>query len=161
MKKVVLLIFLFITSITVAQTEIKRPDSGVFLSQVGLNTVSQFSADNAPTQNVVFIQQTGLANFSKISSSGNNAISVTQNGDNNYVSLDTGNVSLIENIVQLGNNNSVTSSYGTYTASQVNSQIFQDGVGLSVLRIGTNSITENLKINMEGTGREIIIRSYQ
>ncbi|WP_410485566.1 hypothetical protein [Spongiivirga sp. MCCC 1A20706] len=160
MKKVLLLSFLVITTMMSGQNAEKRPDAGVFLPQVGLN-IGQFSADTTPTQNVVFIEQAGIANFTQINSSGLNAISVLQEGDNNFVSIDTGNVSLVESIVQRGSNNSITASYGTYNSAPVNSQIMQEGVGLSVLRIGTNSITENLKINMEGSGREVIIRSYK
>jgi len=160
MNKLLFFSFIFITATTFAQTGEKRPDAGIFLPQVGLD-VGQFSQGEVPTENVVFIQQTGLANFTQINSFGINAISVNQEGNDNYVSIDTGNVSLVESIVQRGNNNSVISSYGNYTAAEVNSTIVQEGVGLSVLRIGTNSITEKIRINMEGTGREIIIKSYQ
>ncbi len=41
-----------------------------------------------------------------------------------------------------------------------NSQVVQKGTNLRVEKYGTNSIGANMKINMDGTNRTVIIRNF-
>ncbi len=120
-------------------------------------------ARNASISNGVFIQQIGEENIARIATSTNSnglaRIDLLQNGDNNYADIVDTSDEFYKNIVQNGDGNRVL-DYSLPSDLSTNFQLLQSGDNLSLEKFGTNSLTEDIKVNMSGSARTVIIRSF-
>ncbi|GAA3585608.1 hypothetical protein [Snuella lapsa] len=112
------------------------PKSEITLQQVGdYNTIHAFS-----THVSADIKYYQVGNFNNIESV--NAIA-----------------DVSEELIQEGNNNAVYSyAYGNVTYD--NFKLLQKGDDLLLERFGVNSLSNNIKIKMQGTAKTLVIRSF-
>ncbi|MEJ4088818.1 hypothetical protein [Galbibacter orientalis] len=110
--------------------------------------------------NSVNIQQVGHYNSIKVNYvSKNSSSELTQYGNSNKITQYKNSQTLNEKIYQKGTNNEVFEISNRPMESS-NSQVVQKGTNLRVEKYGTNSIGANMKINMDGTNRTVIIRNF-
>ena len=113
-----------------------------------------------PDTNGLFIEQVGNNNTVKSAVHADESLlNYLQIGNNNHINI-SANVRLLEeNIVQQGNNNRFLDA--VYSPNGTNlMQLQQHGNGLILEKTGTNSLSERMKIRMEGNNRTLIIRNF-
>ncbi len=112
------------------------------------------------TDNSIFISQTGRNNeISSTTSSESSDLKYFQRGDNNdiYVNLNADRIE--ETVLQNGNNNSVL-NFNSLQLKYHQGQIIQNGNNQNLTWYGGNSISEKLKITMEGNSQSVIVRNF-
>jgi hypothetical protein len=115
---------------------------------------------NVESGNILLISQVGLNNeaFVNVNSS-QSTVEVSQIGRDNFTDLSyTGN-NIQAMVKQNGEKNSVT-DYVLFAEEGLNTEITQNGTNLNVIKFGSNSITDGLKINMTGSDKTIILNSF-
>lgn len=154
----ILIIFTVVlfTSFSFAQQEDiaywKQKEIGIISSSLNL------TQNNNIIQHVTTIQQIGNYNTNKVTINANTSnFLAIQYGDFNSIDVTKYANSLTENIIQNGNNNYV-SEHSLYS-NNVDSQIVQNGNNNNYLSYGSNSISDNLKINVRGNDKTIIVLS--
>ena len=128
-------------------------------NQFNVNTVITTPV-NVST-NKVFIRQIGNRNLSDITVSSNNAISsINQVGNNNksYIDLNTSELATV--VLQLGNNNRIAHQ-NYFRENSIINTIEQQGNNQNLEISGSNSLLENMQIQMRGDSQSIIIRSFK
>lgn len=124
---------------------------------------SQQAAENQRSsiiQNEVFINQTGDFNETHIRVKANNStIDLLQNGNSNVALLDLTANDLSNKIVQNGDQNRLY-NFSNNPAQNQKMNIIQNGVNQDITIFGSNSLSENLIINMQGNDRSIIVRNF-
>ena len=163
MKKITyFIVLLLVVNIAAAQQTGDFTNNITQLDQIqyldaGINT---FNFNTVTEGSQVFIMQQGDLNSATVNAIGSDIdISIIQNGNLNNANLQVENVSLSESILQNGNNNNVISYYFGYD-QPVTSEVIQNGNNLTLERYGVNSYTDQIRVNMEGNSRTVIIRSY-
>ena len=108
----------------------------------------------------VYIYQSGEFNTAHIYTRGNgSSVSVNQLGFNNTTELFSEYTLLESRILQQGSNNRITAHYFGNEGS-VSNEFLQNGSNLTLEKYGSNSISEGIRVTMEGQSRSVIIRSY-
>jgi hypothetical protein len=127
-----------------------------------LNIVQSKSSFNPITNlpalgNSVFIQQVGFGNIGFIAvASDQSEINLSQTGINNEASIIL-NASIIrENVVQIGNDN-IFKDYSVHGAQLHTADVLQEGNYNEIIRTGSNSISERIKITQTGIGKTAYI----
>ncbi|MBT0608277.1 curlin repeat-containing protein [Aequorivita echinoideorum] len=130
-----------------------------FLAEQNSQNVQRNSI-SGEANNSVFINQIGTNNQAIVNTQTNSSdINIAQNGVNNEVFLNVSGERIEETIVQNGNSN----RYFHVNPFRVNyqaTQILQNGNNQNIEWFGGNSISERLKISMQGESKSMIIRSY-
>jgi len=163
-------LFLGVTTTSYAQTTISDEVDALRFqdSDARLNILSSQNnaVNNARTmqssaqQNTVFISQVGNNNtISSVFNSSNTDISLVQLGDNNGIFSNIKALSIEQDVVQNGNNNTFTSS-NYYRTNEHNVQVLQNGNNQNLTYFGQNSISEKLKVSMQGEGQSVIVRNF-
>ena len=141
-----------------------RSVSGSSAEQLSLYT-SQFLKTNTPSNNsvsnAVFIRQVGNNNkFTSEVKSVYSNISAFQQGNNNeaYVGLEA--VGVDELILQRGNNN-IFYDIGSGTKFFHRGQGTQTGTNQRLLILGENTLSDRMKINMQGSNQTVIVRNIK
>lgn len=129
-----------------------------------LNFISAKNFQVVPVKNIsncnVFINQIGIDNEVLVKTQSiNNDIVLNQNGTQNKIYLDVIADNVEESISQLGNYNYVL-DYSTLGAELHSLEVLQTGNNQSLTWFGGNSISENLKVNMQGESKTIIVRNF-
>ncbi|WGD33870.1 hypothetical protein [Olleya sp. YS] len=126
-----------------------------FLLNQSATTASVTSSDNA-----IFIAQIGDSNnlISNTTSTESN-ITVIQNGDENLTVLDINSTTLKETVIQNGDNNTFL-DYSPFRSNLRNATINQTGNNQNLTMFGSNSLSEKIKISMQGQDQSIIIRNF-
>lgn len=163
------IVFFLFTTIAKAQDEeenigFNQYSSSVFDSKENtLNLVSKIPSNpnqvNAQNQitNGILIQQIGdYNNFNANLQAEKVAISVSQNGNDNLISLDKQADVISQRIIQQGENNTVT-DFTYYTKYDVNMEMVQQGNNQSIQNYGTNSLSKDMKVTQTGNGASVII----
>ena len=121
------------------------------------------SASIAQSSNGIFIRQIGDENVARLTTASDNdglaRIDLLQRGDNNYADITDASQEFYKNVIQNGDGNRVL-DYSLPTNLTTNFQLLQDGNNLYLEKVGTNSLTENMQVNMTGSARTVIIRSF-
>lgn len=119
------------------------------------------SKTNLPTtNNNVIIAQIGDDNsLISTTKSLNSTVTIVQNGNKNEAVLDLNNNELIETVIQNGNNNAVL-DYSLYKTNLRNTTINQTGNNQNLTISGSNSLSEKMKVSMQGQNQSIIIRNF-
>ena len=114
----------------------------------------------SPNANGLFIEQIGNNNsIRSVVDADESLLNYLQLGNNNHINVHANVRLLEENIIQQGNNNRFLDA--VYNPSGINQmQLQQHGNGLILEKTGTNSLSEKMKIRMEGNNRTLIIRNF-
>lgn len=129
----------------------------IFLFNQNISTIVNVDPSQ---ENNVFITQIGDDNevHSETFSNGRN-IYYVQIGDYNIVDLNVRSENINESIFQRGNNNVVFDINGF--KNEIHSiDVRQNGDNQNLTLFGSNSISEKLKVFMEGQNQTIVIRSF-
>jgi hypothetical protein len=114
----------------------------------------------ASTENSVFIAQIGDNNdIVSITKSFESDISIVQNGNQNVTVLDLNSTKLAETVIQKGDNNTFL-DYSPFKSDVRNATINQTGNNQNLTMFGSNSLSEKIKISMQGQDQSIIIRNF-
>lgn len=130
-----------------------------FLAEQNQQNVIRNSNINQ-TGNSVFINQIGTNNQAVVNTqSSSSEINVVQNGAGNDVLLDVAAERIEETIVQNGNSNSYL-HINPFRLNYQGAEILQSGNNQNIEWFGGNTLSEKLKINMQGENKSLIVRSY-
>ncbi len=109
----------------------------------------------------VFITQVGDSNVSIVKvASPNHNVNLNQSGNYNTIDLDLKADKITTLVNQSGDNNLVI-DYSFGANKEINNTFRQKGNNLTIEKFGTNSFTDDIQINMTGTDRTVIVRSYK
>ncbi|RMA57873.1 hypothetical protein [Ulvibacter antarcticus] len=158
-----LMLFAFTTSYSQTYTDTPS-ETNSFQSNKAennyLSTQNYQVQQNGTSRNSVFISQAGNNNsiVSKTSSNSSD-INYFQRGNNNdvYVSLSADRIE--QNVIQDGDNHSVL-NFNNAKLDFHKGEIIQSGNSQNLVWYGDNSISENLKISMQGNGQSVIVRNF-
>ncbi len=113
-----------------------------------------------PNTNNVLINQIGSDNEVKVKTQSlNNDIVLNQNGIQNKIILDVTADNIKETISQTGNYNYVL-DYSPFGVEQHSLEVLQSGNNQNLTWYGGNSLSENLKVTMQGESKTVIIRNF-
>lgn len=132
------------------------------LGPENLEYVSQVQQVNLPTtsSNAIFIQQIGSNNTSSVYiQAKNKEISLIQNGNANNAKIDLAAKTITHNLIQNGNNNFLL-EYGNTPNLNLERNIIQNGNDQGVVIFGSNSLTDNIILNLQGSSKTITIRNF-
>ena len=124
------------TQRSVAPLTTSQADSSVLIAQIGSN--------NSIDANAV---------------TGNGTLTVVQRGDDNTTYVDVTATELKSTVIQSGNNNNYL-NFNVFNQEVNATEIIQNGNNQNLIRHGGNSISDKLKVTMQGQGQSVIIRSF-
>lgn len=132
-------------------------EDGAFISNV--LTVQQLQT-SSQTANNVYINQVGNHNFVRSNlRSESSIVDLKQTGFGNDIYLSINTKKVTENIIQNGNYN----RFLDFSASRYNKhnvEVIQKGNNHNLSWFGENSISEKLRITMQGNNKTIIVRNF-
>ncbi len=124
-----------------------------------INSTKQTAINSS--NNNINIQQIG--NFNTVNAntvSQSSDIDLVQNGSNNNIFLDIAATTINESITQNGNENNVL-DFGSFGARSHGVEVSQKGNNHNLVSYGSNSLSEKMKISMQGQGgKTIIVRNF-
>ncbi|WP_340063856.1 hypothetical protein [Ascidiimonas aurantiaca] len=131
------------------------------IQQVASTEVTGIIQNSAIAQmSDVYIYQSGEFNTAHVYTRGNgSSVSVNQLGLNNNTELFSEYTVLESHILQQGSNNRITAHYFGNEGAVFN-EFVQNGSNLTLEKYGANSISQGIRVTMQGQSRSIIIRSY-
>jgi hypothetical protein len=169
LKHTLTVLALFCMLVTVdAQTfsEPEQPEIESFQSRASalsfISSQNQQAArsNQATSGSSVFINQIGSNNDAEIRvNAPTSFINVLQNGFSNEMLIDITASDITQNITQNGESNRYYNFSNNPTAVQ-NMEVLQNGINQDITVFGSNSLSENIKINMQGNDRSIIVRNF-
>jgi hypothetical protein len=110
--------------------------------------------------NTIFIQQIGDDNTTSSNTrSKANQMNLSQFGDDNTIYLDISADIIDERVLQKGDNNYFY-DFSPYDTKFHSAEVVQKGNNQNITFFGGNSISEKLKVNMQGDGKTIIVRNF-
>lgn len=115
---------------------------------------------SATSSNIVNIKQIG--DFNEVSSktiSAQSKIDLIQNGDYNNIELNLNAAVINERVIQNGDRNTFV-DINTFGVNLHEAEIIQNGNNQSLTWYGSNSISERMKVNMQGNDKIIEVRSF-
>lgn len=122
------------------------------------NYASNKSTSNS--SNFVNIKQVGSFNQVRARTSSEiSEIDLIQNGDYNHIDLNINAFRINEKIIQNGNLNILT-DINTFGSNFHEAEVIQNGNNQSITRYGSNSISEKMKVNMQGNDKILVIRNF-
>ncbi|RAJ13249.1 hypothetical protein [Olleya aquimaris] len=121
---------------------------------------SATSTTVSTTDNAIYIAQIGdNNNLISTTTSRESTVTVLQNGDDNLTVLDINSTTLKETVIQNGDNNTFL-DYSPFKSNLRNATINQTGNNQNLTMFGSNSLSEKIKISMQGQDQSIIIRNF-
>lgn len=117
--------------------------------------------ENVTTEsNAVYVAQIGSNNTIRSATKSNESdVVIIQKGNQNTVHLDLSATKLKETVLQNGNNNTFL-DYGLVKSELRNAAVNQTGGNQNLTILGSNSLSEKMKISMQGEDQSIIIRNF-
>ena len=151
--KIVLLFILLISSNTAFSQEILLKETAVLIQ----NNADYKLTSTVSNQNTALITQIGNQNWNQNTIIANQSnLQVYQNGHYNTTAIYRMENEVNEFIFQNGNNNSINEMVlGSYNST--NNHLIQNGNNNRITSFGSNSISEDLKIQINGNNTSIII----
>mgnify|MGYP003629966842 CR=1 FL=1 len=121
---------------------------------------NQQAASQTTSGSSVFINQVGENNDAQIDVQARNSlINIFQSGMSNLTLIDVSAFEITQNITQNGEENRFYNFSSNPSALQ-NMEVIQNGVNQDITVFGENSLSENMKINMQGNDRSLVIRNF-
>jgi len=119
---------------------------------------SQTPNEVVPQDNSIFINQIG--NYNEITASlqtQKSSLQLTQQGNYNTTGLYVRASEVNQTVVQSGDDH----RYVNFSDTEIqNLEVLQTGTGQNLIMHGDNSISDNLKIRMNGNGQSVTIRNF-
>lgn len=169
LKYTLTVLALFCMLMTVdAQTFSVQQESEIESFQSKASALSFISSQNqqavrsnqAATGSSVFINQIGSNNDAQVKVNATNSfVNLLQNGFSNLTLLDLTALNISQNITQNGENNRLY-NFSNNPASIQNMELLQNGINQDITIFGSNSLSENIKITMQGSDRSLIVRNF-
>jgi hypothetical protein len=167
-KIVLAILFVSISHYTAAQT-FKNETKDATLSGFKDKAAQQNFLSNQETvvvteaslnDNAVFISQIGDGNEVNSNTTSNESeVNFLQIGNSNIATINLRSDVIKESIFQLGNNHSVL-DVNVFKNASHNIQVNQSGNNQNLTLFGSNSISEKLKVSMQGQNQTIIVRNF-
>ena len=121
---------------------------------------SAANLNSTSSNNAIFIAQIGDNNDAvSVTGSTQSNINIIQNGNDNLTVLDINSTKIVETVIQNGDNNSVF-DYSPFKTDLKNTTINQTGNNQNLTMFGSNSLSEKIKVSMQGQDQSIIIRNF-
>lgn len=166
LKKSTILVALIYLGIcqTFGQAENTEETSSSLVESLGpenLQVISETRA-NLPTitSNSIYIQQIGSGNSASANiRTKNSEFNLLQNGNSNRAKIDVAGKTVIHDLVQNGNNNFLM-EYGNTPNLNLERSIIQNGNDNGVVIFGSNSLTDKIILNLQGSSKTITIRNF-
>lgn len=163
------LLALFCVLVTAdAQTFLEAQEPEIESFQSNASALSFLASQNqqaarssqATSGNSVFINQIGDNNDAQIEVKAlNSLVNIFQSGISNLTLVDVTALETTQNITQNGEENRFYNFSNNPSALQ-NMEVIQNGINQDITVFGENSLSENMKINMQGSDRSLIIRNF-
>ncbi len=116
---------------------------------------------NQSVSNAVYVQQIGNNNrFESNLRSVQSNVGLYQYGNNNETYLNINSARINEQVFQFGNNH-VFYDIGNGLNLYHEGQVIQTGTNQQLYWIGNNSISDRLRVTMQGNNQTVIIRNFQ
>ena len=120
----------------------------------------EIHTQTAAASGSAYIYQIGNGNVGSITANGGNSeVNLMQYGDANRADINVSGKSVAHNTLQKGNGN-LFLEYGNASQLNLERTIIQTGDHQNVVIFGSNSLTENLKLSVQGNARSLTIRSF-
>lgn len=168
-SKLLVLIAIFIYgNVAIAQTYKKDESETTIKNFTEKNVENNFLATNLTSENTlvftdentIFIQQIGNDNVVKANTKSDKSnIALSQNGDQNKIYLDVAAKNIEEKVLQEGDSNYFL-DFSPYGVDLHSVEVVQQGNNQNITLFGGNSISEKIKINMQGDSKTIIVRNF-
>lgn len=169
MKKLRLLLLsgLLIPLVGLSQNTVEDVRPQDLIQEFGLEVISpNFSVNPsqiAPTpnpSNTIYIEQIGINNNIQVKTEvERSALDLVQDGSNNVMKINYMALTSRESILQQGNNHYLA-SFGKTPTLNLDRTIQQNGYGQHLTIHGNNSISEKIKLNMQGASSTVVIRNF-
>ncbi|MBP8793845.1 MAG: hypothetical protein KBH29_11760 [Lutibacter sp.] len=125
-----------------------------------LNQTIAVNENLMANSNSVYVSQIGDNNsLRSTTKSLESNIVILQNGNLNNTVLELNSVKLTETVVQNGDNNTFL-DFSLYKSDVRNATINQTGDNQNLTMFGSNSLSEKMKVSMQGQDQSIIIRNF-
>ncbi len=114
----------------------------------------------AQASNKVFVNQIG--SFNEVAVNATSAvsdISLIQNGNSNDINLQVDATNIRQSVIQEGDNHSFI-DVSPFTSKLHDLEILQRGRNQGLVFFGENSISQKLKVTMQGQGQTITLRNF-
>lgn len=146
------------------QEEGNAVNASTIVEQLGpenLQTVSATQLPFTPTApNSVYIQQIGTNNSSLVDITATDGqFELLQNGNANRAKITVVGETLNHTLLQNGNNN-LLMEYGNTPNLDLERNIIQNGNNQGVFIYGSNTLTDKLFLNVQGSSKTITIRNF-
>jgi len=121
---------------------------------------SAANLNSTSSNNAIFIAQIGDNNDAvSVTRSTQSNVNIIQNGNDNLTVLDINSTKIVETVIQNGDNNSVF-DHSPFKTDLKNTTINQTGNNQNLTMFGSNSLSEKIKVSMQGQDQSIIIRNF-
>ena len=121
---------------------------------------SQNTIQATSLENNVFITQVGDNNVSNVTVASNDSkLSVTQNGNDNINLLNINSEKISQTVMQNGDNNLLI-DYSVLKTQSRAATLIQNGNNNNLNIFGSNSLSEKIKVSMQGEQQTVIIRNF-
>lgn len=126
-----------------------------------LSSKSVSSYQNMSPANSVYVQQIGNNNIINSDVHSNySAVNILQYGNKNNIDMGVKAEVINENVMQLGDHHTfIDDNLGG--AALHNANVTQQGLNQTLLISGSNSMSENLVVNMRGANQTVLIRNIK
>jgi hypothetical protein len=110
--------------------------------------------------NSVYIEQIGIDNIINTNIRAESSeINLVQNGNSNTVDLSVNAKTMVHNIMQNGTNNYLQ-EYSNTSNLNLERNIQQNGNDQRVVIYGSNTLTDNIILNLQGNSKTVTIRNF-
>lgn len=135
------------------------------VEELGLENLGQVLSNMQAEQatispRAIYIQQVGSENTATANiRARRNSVQLFQIGNGNHSEIDVSGNEITHNLLQNGNDNLLL-EYGSSPQLDLERHIIQNGNGQGVVIFGSNSLTDNLILNVQGSSKSITIRNF-
>ncbi len=110
--------------------------------------------------NNIFIEQIGSGNLTQVNTNTSTSdINAIQNGNGNSIRTTVAALGIIETIRQQGDNHHFA-EFANTPSLEIQRQVDQIGNGQNLTIHGNNSISDHMRLTMEGSTKTIVIRNF-
>ncbi len=162
-----MLICCLISTIGLAQNAVDNTQSDDLINFLGTENSVRYKLINpnqisTPIVNngSIFIEQIGANNHTNSNTRTiSSAINLVQHGNLNSIRVDINAMSVIQNVYQHGDGHRLA-EYSSTPSLNLKQTFDQNGYGQNLTIHGNNSLSEKMRLTMDGNARTIIIRNF-
>ncbi|WP_273566190.1 hypothetical protein [Maribacter halichondriae] len=168
-KKTTLLQFLaicLVSTLAYAQNTVEETRPSDLIETIGPENellrsfVNPLQANTSLNTNNIFIEQIGSGNLTQVNTNTSTSdIKAMQYGNGNSIRTTVAVLGMMETIRQQGDNHHFA-EFANTPSLEIQRQIDQIGNGQNLTIHGNNSISDNMRLTMEGSAKTIVIRNF-